>query len=145
MKPDSHNNSLQSNTSISRLISLPNSRNSGSLGCLASPFRGEESLKKISTFVADIDPFRCFNTQQVSQDVKEKIQHLEQQIREQKERAELFKECGDLSDAAKKVEKNEWPGPESGAAKRRREEYDQLEEHALKVLRACKRLKGTEE
>ena len=66
------------------------------------------------------------------------IKALKRQVEEQKEMTSLLRECSDLNETAEKVLRKP-------ATKRQLEDCDRLEEHALKVLRACKRLKGTDE
>lgn len=75
------------------------------------------------------------------------IKTLETQMKEQKEMNDLLKECDSLSETAKQVSEDPSSGVQSLQSKRRRrmEDCDKLEEHALKVLRACKRLKGIED
>lgn len=103
---------------------------------------GEDTLQNMFTAAVDTGPF---NTDDWPEKIKATIRDMERQAKEQKEIMELLRECGDLSEAAKKVQTDEWTGAEGPPAKKRLKDYDKLEEHALKVLRACKRLKGTED
>lgn len=71
---------------------------------------------------------------------------LAKQAEEGKMVEELAKESVDLKEMVTRVMTG---SPSKGTAvsviKRRREDYDELEEQTLKVLRTCKKLKGTGE
>lgn len=59
---------------------------------------------------------------------------------------ELAKESTDLNEMVKKMAAGSPPkGTAVSGAKRSHEDYDDLEEQTLKVLRTCKKIKGTEE
>lgn len=104
-------------------------------------FTGERSLNKVCKAAEEASEA----TKSCLEEIKAGTQLLERRVRESKEIAHLDIEFCETKDVVDRVIDPGWLCEQGPSPERRMKEYEKLEEYALKVLKTCKRLKGTEE
>lgn len=104
-------------------------------------FTGENSLSKVCTAVKEASA----TTESCLEEIKAGSQLLERRVRESKEIAQLDVEFCEMKDTVDRVMDPTWLCEQGPSPERRMKKYEKLEDHALKVLKICMRLKGKDE